>query len=442
MSDSTRKIPSRKAASERPPKPYPEFPLYPHPLGYWSKKIRGVIRHFGRWGRVVGGKLTRLEGDTWREALEAFKVQVDDLQLGRTPRVKHDELTVKDLCNQFLTKQKEKVDQGEIGARMFHDYKEATDLLVQVFGGSRRVEELGPQDFGNLRNRSAERWGPVRLGNTIVRVKSVFKWGLGYGLYKKPVRYSDDFKKPKKVVLRRHRAKAGEKMLEAKECRDLIDRAGVPFRAMILLGLNAGFGNTDVGTLPLEAVDLERGWIDFPRPKTGIDRRCPLWPETVAALREVLAVRRSKKEAQQFFFVNSRGTVWVKAGKSDNLVTRAFSRLAKELGVHRPGLGFYTLRHVFRTVADGAKDPVAIDLIMGHSDPSMAAHYRERIEDDRLRVVTDFVRAWLFGTAPEGDGKERTDSPGDSPGEEEGTGTGAAEGWSTLRLFAPEGGAA
>ena len=40
-------------------------------------------------------------------------------------------------------------------------------------------------------------------------------------------------------------------------------------RAMILLGINGGFGNADCGTLPLTAVDLERGLIDYPRPPRG-----------------------------------------------------------------------------------------------------------------------------------------------------------------------------
>ena len=28
----------------------------------------------------------------------------------------------------------------------------------------------------------------------------------------------------------------------------------------------------------LSAIDFEGGWVDFPRPKTGIERRCKLWP--------------------------------------------------------------------------------------------------------------------------------------------------------------------
>jgi hypothetical protein len=75
----------------------------------------------------------------------------------------------------------------------------------------------------------------------------------------------------------------------------------------------------------------------------------------------------------------------------------------KAVGIHHDRIGFYTLRRVFRTIADAARDPVAIDLIMGHADPSMGGHYRERIEDSRLRAVAEHVRRWLFGEAPDGD---------------------------------------
>jgi integrase len=59
-------------------------------------------------------------------------------------------------------------------------------------------------------------------------------------------------------------------------------------------------------------------------------------------------------------------------------------------------LGFYTLRHTFRTIADEAKDQPAADFIMGHEVAHMSSVYRETISDERLKAVTDHVRAWLF----------------------------------------------
>jgi hypothetical protein len=67
---------------------------------------------------------------------------------------------------------------------------------------------------------------------------------------------------------------------------------------MILLGINGGFGNAGCGHLPLSAVDLEAGMIDFPQPKTGIPRRCPLWSETVHAIREASADRPEPKKEE------------------------------------------------------------------------------------------------------------------------------------------------
>lgn len=420
MTKSTRKSRSRKAAHDRPKKPYPDFPLYAHPLGYWSAKVKGVLRNYGRWGRVVNGKLTAdavpYEAG-WQQALTLYKAQVDDHKLGRDSRVKmvNGELTdsatngftVNDLCNRFLTAKQSKLDNGRLSPRSFDEYKQTTDRIVRVLTGRRLVDDLRPEDFESLLAEISagikKKWGLVRIGNEITRVKSVFKYGRENGWIVKPVPFGSEFKKPDRKEMRTAKATKGRNMMEAAELRKLLDAttASPALRAMVLLGLNCGFGPTDCATLPLNAVDLSAAWIDYPRPKTGIDRRCPLWPETVAALRDAIAQRLecNQKGAEDLVFLTARGRQFI-SHNSAHPVTAAMIDVMKAVGVHRNGRGPYTMRHVFRTIADEVPDRVAIDRIMGHADHSMAGHYRERISDARLVAVAEHVRKWLFGNAP------------------------------------------
>jgi hypothetical protein len=115
----------------------------------------------------------------------------------------------------------------------------------------------------------------------------------------------------------------------------------------------------------------------------------------------------------ELVFLTYRGTAWVRMGeksRSDYLSIH-FNALAKRLKVQRPGLSFYSLRHVFRTIADAARDIPAVRAIMGHVDAGIDAVYREWIDDARLRAVVDHVHAWLFPkldptTEPKSEGAE------------------------------------
>src|SRR5262249_42856899 len=135
-----------------------------------------------------------------------------------------------------------------------------------------------------------------------------------------------------------------------------------------------------------------------PRPKTGIPRRCPLWPETVAAIQAALAKRPQAKRPEDtgLVFLTRQGTPWHNGDASGPAVFK-FKQLLRQLAITgRKGLGFYTLRHTFRTVADGSRDQPAADHLMGHCRDDMATVYRETIDDGRLRTVAEHVRDWLF----------------------------------------------
>jgi integrase len=215
--------------------------------------------------------------------------------------------------------------------------------------------------------------------------------------------YEDDLRKPSKKVMRDHKNKMGKKLLEADQIRSLIDAAPLQLKAMILLGINCGFGNHDCGALPHSAIGLDSAWIDFPRPKTAVDRSCSLWQETVEALRQVLEERTEprRKDDQGLVFIKSNGRPWV-VNERANSISIATASLMKKVGCHRPGILFYVLRHTFATVASGVRDQIAVNHCMGHSDGHISATYREEIDPTRIRAVADFVHDWLFGTDDDG----------------------------------------
>jgi integrase len=372
-------------APAKPSKPRPDFPLFPHATRRWAKKIRGKLHYFGPWDDPEG-------------ALKKYLEQKDALHAGRTPREATEGVTIKELCNRFIKAKKALLDSGELTSRSWQEYKDACELIGPRFGKSRLVSDLGPEDFAKLRDKMAKRWGPVRLGNTIQYIRSIFKFAFDAGLIDRPIRFGPGFNRPSKKTLRLHRAEQGPKLFTAEQIRNLIGAADPQLRAMFLLGINAGFGMADCGRLPETALDLKDGWVTYPRPKTGIERRCSLWPETVEAIKAAMEKRPKPKEEEHagLVFLTAQGRSWHKDDASSPACFKV-GQLLKKLGINgRKGLGFYTLRHTFRTVADESKDQPAVDFIMGHEVPHMSSVYRETISDARLRAVTDHVHAWLF----------------------------------------------
>ncbi len=316
----------------KPAKPRKDFPLFPHATGRWAKKVRGKFHYFGKIADDPKGQ----------KALELWLDQKDDLLAGRVPRARLSGLTLHDMCNRFMAAKEAQRDAGDITPRSYDDYYRTCRLILDAFGKSRLVDDLAADDFEGLRKQLAKTRNPNTLGNEVQRVRVAFKYAYDVGLIDKPVRFGPTFKRPAKRILRAERQKKGSRLFEARQLRRILKTVDQPLKAMILLGINCGFGNNDCGTLPRSAIDTSRGWINYPRPKTAVERRCPLWPETIQAIEEAAAKRPAPKDPanKRLAFLTRRGQPWSKE-IADSPVSNEFRKLLDSLGLYRPGLSFY-----------------------------------------------------------------------------------------------------
>lgn len=396
-------MPNPLSKKTKPNKPYPTFPLTAHPNGQWCKKVCGRVHFFGIWADP-------------KAALDEYNRQSADLHAGRKPAMRlSDKVTIKDVANAYLATQKAKAERSLISPQWFDDCTRTLKDFTGQVGRDRPWDDLRPDDFARYRLGLYDRYGTCTVDRYITIVRAAFKHGYDTDLMDHPVKYGGMLNKPSKKEQRVSRTERerenGKRLFEPRQIQKLLQEARQPLKAMILLGINGGFGNTDCAELPISAVDLKLGNIDYPRPKTAVQRVVPLWPETVKALREVLEndrPRARRSASERLVFLTSQGNPWkqgeIRPGvdgeslkvRRIDAVSAAFAKLLDEMAIKRAGLGFYALRHTFRTWADEVNDQHAIHLIMGHAIPGMSGVYVEKIDTRRLRAVVQHVRKRLF----------------------------------------------
>lgn len=363
-------------------KPKRKVPLSIHKgSGLWCKVRKGKRYYFERVADDPDGSKSL---DQWLE-----------IQAGRIPKGPSG-LVLKDLANEWLVHKKAKLEAGEIVSDTWKEYHHTCELVLGSIDKELPVAEILPSDFANLRSSLSKRFGPVALGKHIGQVRSLFKYGYDAGLIDAPAKFGPGFIKPAAKRMRKQRLAKGTQDFTAAEILQLLKPATANWKAMILLGVQAGFGNRDVAELTTSAIDLEAGWIDYPREKTATERRVPLWPETSAAIREAIELHPGGSER---LFVGDRGRDYTSANHTgNNRITGAFKSVLKAAGFPETGRGFYCLRRTFQTQAEDCGDLVAVKSIMGHtaSENDMSARYRQRVSDERLRRCVDTVRNWLF----------------------------------------------
>jgi len=347
---------------------------------------------------------------TEQEALDEWRRVKPDLLAGRQPDAAPADpdsiVTLAKLVNAFLHHKKQLLDSNELSPRTWQGYEAVGKMLVDFFGRHIPAEKLKQDDFQRLRARLASKYGPVALGNRIQVVRMIFRYGFESERLKTPAKFGVEFNKPSAKTLRLARENKGQQVYAADQISALLKAADIQMHAMILLAINGGLGNTDIALLTPEVFDLDGGWLNYRREKTGTPRRIPLWKETVAAVRKVMASRNTAKNPDEahLLFIGARGTSYVNH-TGGHRVAAEFARLRDDVGIK--GRVFYDFRRTFQTVAENlSRDKDTVKAIMGHtfSENDMAARYRQGFFDDRLRDVTNHVHSWLYGKHAKGTG--------------------------------------
>lgn len=319
---------------EKPKKPYAKFPLYAHARGAWAKRIDGKIRYFGPWKDP-------------KAALDKYRAFCK----GVTPSK-----TVGDLVDAFVADKEAHLATGDITPVTYSEYKATCKVIENHYGRSRAIDSL---DYNSLRvalskGKNKPTLGPVTLKRRLVIARMIFP-SAGKAL-----------KAPSQRLLRAAKEARGEQLYEAADIRKLVKAASAELKWMILMGINCAFGPRDCELFP--GPDGE--WHNFARPKTGIARRCWLWPETRAALKEP-------------------NPQWDRYK-----IAKGFTALCESCKVKNHG--FYSLRRTHVTISEGSQ--AVIDRICGWQKAVMASVYRQKTFDAKVQACCEAMRTWYLGS--------------------------------------------
>lgn len=351
-----------------------KFPLTLHPTGQFCKKIKGRLYYFGT---------------DRQQALQCYLEQASHLHGGH-PKLRTStsgNITVTTLCNLYLQHQESRVEAGELSARHFADQINSLRMFAQFLGKHCMVSQISTLDLQNYKRKLQKNHGSAHRTNLhISNMKAMFNWARNNDV----LQDIPNLHAVAKVKL----TQIERQTFTREQVTKLLEMAKPQMKAMILLGLNCGFGCTDCAELRWQDLNLKEGRVKLARKKTGVPRNLSLWPETAEALEKI-------PQVGPLVFYTAKQNPWVRTIKKkdkhgvekytiDNCVSKAFAKLMKKAGIKaEKGVGFYTLRRTAATLAAQSGDPFAVQRLLGHADLRMASTYVQDVSEQTDRVVNN-----------------------------------------------------
>ena len=352
------------------------------------RKTNGInLRADGRWCKTFKGRKIYLGRGTRREAEHAFELIKARHALDQ-PEPDDGTLTVKQLTRLFLASKEREVKQGRYSPQTLLSMKYDMAWLNKTLG-KKQVSNLRGYDFSRLMDHFGETSRATAINIKVQHVRQLFRWAAEQDLIPVVPRMGD-FKRISAAQERRERNEGPSRVFTHEEIHRLLDAASGPWKAMILVGINAAYDGSSIGRLKQDDVPVGQAFIQGVRAKSGIPMACYLWDETMDEIEKV----RSESE---FLFINRQGRPFDVIARPQ-AISNTFGTLCKKIGITRR-IGFHSFRHTFASIASltSYSDRV-IRSVTGHHNQrdTLNNHYIKGVDRLGVRGVCLSVRAWLF----------------------------------------------
>ena len=305
-----------------------------------------------------------------------------DREVKQPVEIKVAKLTVEDLGEKYLQSCFAKYKRGELKPSSFEKTRISVCHFVDYLQTGLLLSMLGETQLDDYRNfvlslpisaATQKSISPWTAKSRLDAVRAMMRWGYRMSFIDQVPRNLDDqYSKisiPEPVVNRFSREEIGV----------LYSAASEKTKMFMLLGLNCGFGQTDISELRVGEVSVDANRIVRKRSKTAIHSEFTLWPLTMEMLKrhgnldskpsDRVFLSKSGHPLVREYFIDDKF-------KRTDAIRSAFFRLMKKTKMpnHR---GFYSLRKAAASEIESI-DPAVTEMFLAHSEKAMKKHYVER----------------------------------------------------------------
>jgi len=195
--------------------------------------------------------------------------------------------------------------------------------------------------------------------------------------------------------------------LEEAELQALMDavnlnaRTGVRDRALLLLLYNTGARVSEIVALELNHLRLDGSTQVDLQGKGNKHRTCPVWPETVAALKDYRRQRRPRQPATQTLFLNANGAPITRFGIRHIIGKYAAIAAHQCPSIKTKTVTPHTLRHTTAMhLLRAGNDINMVSYWLGHADINTTHIYLEIDMEMKRRMIEKVDAPIISGRAP------------------------------------------